>query len=314
MSTRRSFIAAAAAAGVAPALAQAQTADALRIGTFLSDSGAQASFAQDGGYFKKHRLTADIRFMSSGTAIIPAVTSGSLDIGISNVGSLGAAYSHGLPIVLLAPGSVYVQKKQSTAMIVADPAIKTPANLAGKIIAVNGLHDLVMFATTAWLTQNGVDASTVKFVEMPFPTMPNAVGRGTVDAAVAAEPALSNALSPAFGQRILGYPYDAVNNRKPFLITCWFTTRGWLKAHKDAGQRFVDALGETSRWANADPARTAPLLAKHIKLSPEVLATMTRATYGQSLAANEIQPVLDLAFKDKLFSPAIPAAAIMPPT
>lgn len=314
MTTRRSFIAAAAALGIAPAFAQAQTPAALRIGTFLSDSGAQASFAQDGGYFKKHGLTAEVRFMASGTAIIPGVTSGSLDVGISNVGSLGAAYSHGLPIVLLAPGSVYDQKKQSTAMIVADPAIKTAANLAGKVIAVNGLHDLVMFATSAWLSRNGVDASAVKFVEMPFPTMPNAVGRGTVDAAVAAEPALSTALSPAFGQRILGYPYDAVNDRKPFLITCWFTTQGWLKAHQDVARRFVEALSETSRWANADPAQTALILAKHIKLSPDVLATMTRSTYGRSLEAAEIQPVLDLAFKDKLFSPAIAATAIMPST
>ena len=119
--------------------------------------------------------------MASGTAVIPGVTSGSLDIGISNIGSLGAAYSHGLPIVLLAPGAVYDQKKQATALVVADPALKTAAGLAGKVIAVNGLHDLVMFATTAWLTQNGTDANAVKFVEMPFPEMPVAVGRGTVD-------------------------------------------------------------------------------------------------------------------------------------
>jgi NitT/TauT family transport system substrate-binding protein len=250
--------------------------------------------------------------MASGTAVIPGVTSGSLDIGISNIGSLGAAYSHGLPIVLLAPGAVYDQKKQATALVVADPALKTAAGLIGKVIAVNGLHDLVMFATTAWLTQNGTDANAVKFVEMPFPEMPVAVGRGTVDAAVVAEPALSNALSPAFGQRILGYPYDAVNDRKPFLITCWFTTQDWLKNHRDVAHRFVDALGETSRWANANPGQSAPLLAKYIKLTPEVLASMTRAIYGRGLAVNEIQPVLDLAYKAKLFAPAIAAAAIMP--
>ena len=39
---------------------------------------------------------------------------------------------------------------------------------------------------------------------------------------------------------------------------------------------------------------------------------MTRATYGRGLAVNEIQTVLDLAYKDKLFAPAISAAAIMP--
>jgi hypothetical protein len=41
---------------------------------------------------------------------------------------------------------------------------------------------------------------------------------------------------------------------------------------------------------------------------------MTRAIYGQGLAPNEIQPVLDLAFASKLFAPAIDAAAIMPST
>lgn len=250
--------------------------------------------------------------MASGTAVIPGVTSGSLDIGISNVGSLGAAYAHGLPIVLLAPGAVYDQKKQATALVVADPAIQNAADLAGKVVAVNGLHDLVMFATTAWLTRNGADANAVKFVEMPFPEMPVAVQRGTVDAAVIAEPALSNARSPAYGQRILGYPYDAVNDRKPFLITCWFTTGDWLKAHPDVARRFVAALAETSRWANANPAQTAPLLAKYIKVSPAVMAVMTRAIYGGRLAANEIQPVLDLAYRAKLFAPAIAAAAIMP--
>jgi NitT/TauT family transport system substrate-binding protein len=248
--------------------------------------------------------------MAGGTAIIPGITSGSLDIGNSNIGSLGAAYAHGLPVVVLAPGAVYDQKKQATALVVADPAIKTAAGLAGKIVAVNGLHDIVMFATTAWLTQNGADANAVKFVEIPFPEMPIAVQRGTVDAAVIAEPALSTALSPAYAQRVLGYPYDAVNGRKPFLITAWFTTQDWLKSHKDVARRFVDAIGETSRWANANPAQTAPILAKYIKLSPEVLASMTRSIYGRDLAANEIQPVLDLAFKERLFTPAVPAAAI----
>lgn len=316
--TRRSFLSGAAAIGGAAAFGSPLSAFAavneakLTIGTFLSDTGMQALFAQDDGIFKKHGLSSDIRVMASGTAIVPGVVSGSLDIGISNVGSLGAAYARSLPVVILAPGALYNSKKPTTALMVRGQSpIKTAKDLEGKTVAVNGLKDLVMFSTKAWIDQNGGDSDKVKFVEISFPEMPNAVERGTVDAATMAEPAFSIAKSPAFGMRVLGYPYDAVNAKNPFLITAWFTTRDWIKKNPAPARRFVEAIGETTQWANHNPAQSARIMEKYVKIPPDVLTSMTRAEFAGTLMTGEIQPVLDIAYKSKLFPTAVAAPAIM---
>jgi ABC-type nitrate/sulfonate/bicarbonate transport system substrate-binding protein len=53
-------------------------------------------------------------------------------------------------------------------------------------------------------------------------------------------------------------------------------------------------------WANANPDKSADILAKISKLDPAIVRASVRAKFGESLSAAAIQPTIDLAAHYKL--------------
>ena len=61
-------------------------------------------------------------------------------------------------------------------------SIRTPADLAGKTIAVNALKGVGEVMIRAALEKSGVDPNSVKLLALPFPAMRAALANGQVDA------------------------------------------------------------------------------------------------------------------------------------
>jgi NitT/TauT family transport system substrate-binding protein len=149
-----------------------------------------------------------------------------------------------------------------------------------------------------WIDRNGGDSSTVKFVEIPFPSIPAALEAHRIDAAFITEPVISAARKNG---RVLVYPWDAIS--KHFLVGCWFTTSQWAKDHPDIVKRFGAAIHDAAVWANKNPAKSGEILAKHSKIDSAVIATMARAHYAERLTTALVQPLVDLSAKYNGFSP-----------
>jgi ABC-type nitrate/sulfonate/bicarbonate transport system substrate-binding protein len=79
----------------------------------------------------------------------------------------------------------------------------------------------------------------------------------------------------------------------------WFTTADWLKANTAVAKRFVAAIYETARWANANHAATGAILLKYAKIEPAVVAKMTRTTFATSLTPDLLDSTLDWAARVK---------------
>ena len=65
----------------------------------------------------------------------------------------------------------------------------------------------------------------------------------------------------------------------------------------DVAHRFVQAMVESAHWANTHHAETAAILAKATDLDPATIATMTRATFAETMTAAQIQPAIDVAYR-----------------
>ena len=294
---RQTLLASIAALSVArPRAVRAQTLAALKIGTVPQDSGSQCYYGHDTGIFAKHGIDAAISGMVSGPAIASAVLSGALDVGFSNMFSLEAAYDKGLPFTLIAPASVYDDAAATSLLVVPkDSTLRTARDLTGKILATNGLRNIGEYGPATWIDRNGGDSTTVKFVEIPNPEMHDALVSHRVDAANVTEPVLTD-IKPV--TRVLAKAYSAIAPR--FLIGAWFTTTTWAAAHPDLLARFVDAMRETSDWANGHQRESADILAKSLGLHVAVVRSATRARFGTALTADLIQPTIDVAVRYKL--------------
>jgi len=284
-----------------PSTGRAQENAPLRIGTFAVENGLQAFYARDNGFFTAAGLAADVQFLPGSAAIAAGIVSNSIDVGYGALDVLATLHQKSIPIVVIAPGGEYrapVTSHVAAIMVPANSTVKQAKDLNGKVIAANSLHSLADAVPKLWVDQNGGDSTTLKFVEMPFAAMPAAFDAGRVDAALISEPFMSVAAKSA---RVLVYGYDCI--AKDFLLGAYFTTPQWAKDHADVIARFRTGMRQAASWANANPAKSGELLAKYTKIDPAVIATMTRARFGEQLTPALMQPLIDVAAKFGGFSP-----------
>ena len=284
----------------------AQTLRSLTVVTSPSDSGGEVYYAKDLGIFAKHGLDIDIISLQNGQAASAAVASGKYAIGQSNIAALAIARQHGVPVVLIAPASMYTAQAATSALVVrGDSPLRTPGDLVGKTSGAPGVRDIGTISIDTWVRAGGVNPSQVRFVELSSPSLAPALARGTIDAGLLVEPFLSSAL--ADGNRVLAYTYSAIAPR--FLIAAYYTLSDWLKTHQADAAAFSAAIIDTAKWANANHSKSAEILAKYTgaQLSPR----QTRPGYADRLDAESIQPMIDAAIKDGELDPGFTARMLL---
>ena len=291
------LIAALLAAGVlalsAGGAARAADPIPLNIAVIPVDSAAQVFYAQDMGFFKAAGLDVKFTNMAASPTIISALLGGSVDIGSSVVGSAASARARNLPVRFIAPAGMWLAATPTARMVtVAGSPLKTPKDFVGKTIAVTGLNDLTFYAVKAWLDAGGVNPDSVKYLELPVPSMVPALKENRVDAALLIEPFYASAGSDV---QLVANVDDWVAKR--FLATGWLASESWIAAHPEAAAKFAAVMKQTSEWANAHHKESAEILLRYAKLTPEVAAKMVRVTYGTTLDPSIIQPVIDNAAK-----------------
>ncbi len=273
----------------------AGAADPIKITVALipSESAAQAYYAQDLGYFKAAGLDVTFAPFPGSPPIVAGVTSGAADIGNSVVGSVVLARSRGLAVKFFAPAGLYLSTAP-TARLVSLKGVpyKSGAELAGKTVAVTGLADLTFFATKQWVETTGGNPNSIKFIELTEPEMVPALKEHRIDAAILIEPFIAQANDEVSSIATID---DFVSKR--FLATGWFASDSWLTAHPDIATKFAAVMKQTAEWANTHHADSAKILLKYTKMTPEIVDRMQRATYGTTLDASLVQPVLDNAAK-----------------
>jgi NitT/TauT family transport system substrate-binding protein len=286
----------------------AQTLAHITVVTSPSDSGAEVYYAQSRGTFKKYGLEVEIISLAGGAAVAAAMSSGKYEIGQGNIATIAAAYEAGLPFVLVAPASLYNSRAATSALVVAkDSPIKTAADLEGKNVANLAVQDIGSVALDRWLEQQGVNPASVHVVEMPQTQMTEALARGRIAAAIMIEPFLSAGLAES--TRVLAQLYSAIAPR--FMIAAYFARSDWVASHRDAARAFAAAMNETARWANANHALSAQILAQYTKV--QLPPNQTRVTYAQTLDPALIQPLIDAAVKSKLLKEPLAASALLGP-
>lgn len=292
------------ATAVAAALPlRARAVDTVRFATIPIDTGAQVYFADAEHMFAKAGLDAHVQSIPNGAAITAAVVGGSIEVGFSNVLSLATAHEKGIPITLIAPAGLYLAKAPTSVLMVPkDSPAHDARALNGKAVAVNGIKNITQLAVEAWMDKNGGDSKTLYFTEMPFADMPIALSSHHVDAALVAEPSVTEAKATA---RIIGKPYDAIS--PDFLIAGWFTSQKWAAANPGLVKKVAAVLRESAVWANKNGAASADVLASATKIEPATLHTMVRSVYAERLDPGQIQPLIDLAAKYGILKAAFPA-------
>ena len=293
-----------------PAATIAQPVEPLiRIGAGPDDTSMPLIYAVQGGLFKKAGLNVELEKLAGAAVVAAALAGGSLEIGKASSLSVVAAHAKGLPFTVIGNIAVYNSVTPDFALIVlADSPVRSAKDLPGKTLAAVSLQDMSSIATFAWLEQQGIDSSSLKFVEMPASATLAAMEQGRVVGSTVYEPVLSSAM--ATGKvRIIGYPYDAIGKRFAGGLLMANTT--WVAEHRDLVDRFLRVMHEASAYVAAHESELTPMLSAYAGVDPTSIAKARHAGRAVAILPSELQPVIDAAAKYHAITKPFPAAELI---
>lgn len=297
----------AAGTAVTPRVARAQGNATVRIGWVPSDVGAECYYGKDQGMFARAGIDAELMQFTNAQAISNAAAANAIDVGSSDMIQTANAFLHGVPFAFFAGAAQYSSAAPTLVLnVLKNSPYQKATDLEGQTVAVIALNSISSISVQEWLRQNGADVTKVKIFEAPFPVMLPGLERGTIAAALLAEPFLTAAAAET---RQLAKTYDSVG--KEFYITAWFTSRDWIKRNPDLARRFRSAIYDTARWINTHHAESAVTLSDLTKLPIEGIRAMNRATFATNLDPKLMQPVLDIGARYKAIEKPVAAADLI---
>jgi NitT/TauT family transport system substrate-binding protein len=260
------------------------------------------------GFFRQAGLNVTVKSVTQSTAAIPDLLHGSIDvIGGGNYVSFFEAEAHGtFPVQILAPA---VDCTPDTYGVVTMPSsgITKPADLAGKTIAVNLTQNVQTLTTSAVLTADGVSASSVRYVQIPFPDMSSALQANRVDAISAVEPFLSAALA-AGGKLVTS---TCTGSMAGFPLSGYLTTKSWTQQHAAAASAFQQAIEKGNTYANAHPSVVRDLLPTYTSITAKAAASMPLGTFPATLTTATLQRIATLMRGGGLATPSDVASMLL---
>lgn len=229
---------------------------ALNVGILPITTNVPYYAAEKLGYFADENLACTAQVIRGGAAAIPAMLTGSLDISFANSTSVAQAIAKGIDLRLILTGTINGNKPPDAAALVKrkDDPIRSGKDLEGKIVAVNTLRDVIWMMVTAWITQTGGDLSKVQIIELPLPSMVDAIKQKRADAALIIDPFLTVALDdPAI--ELLSWPLSTVFPGGPM---AFFVVSGAMTQQRPNDIRaFIRAYKRGAAWCTANLTKQA---------------------------------------------------------
>ncbi|MCC3291868.1 ABC transporter substrate-binding protein [Arthrobacter sp. zg-Y1110] len=246
------------------------------------------------GFFEDEGLELTLTLAQGGAAIVPAVTSGQMAFGFSNVTSMIVGKSKGLPLQMVAPGASTtgdVDADFASVMTLPGSGIEEIADLAGKRVGVNTLNNISDSTMSEAVKQAGGDYESIEFVEMQFPDMPAQLDGGNVDAIAAVEPFVT--ITEAQGAVPVFSNY--AEPIKDLTVAVYFTSDQYAQENPETMEKFVRAMTASLEYADSNPDEVRAVLPTYTSLEPDVIEELTLPRYYGEINQDSLEEVMRIS-------------------
>jgi len=282
----------AAPAAAAPTAQPAQPTK-IKVGVLKMAALTNAYVAQQEGMFRKNGLDAELVEFKTGGDAINAQQSGSVDIILTIPGNGFTAIERKFDLkAIFQNESAKAAGPDSGAIIVgADATIKTVKELAGKKVAVSALHSQGTVAVQKVMKQAGVDLATVQFVEMPLPSMGDALKNKQIDAVATVDPFTTRLTSTGVG-KVVSWSYVESVPQQP--VGVWFAKGKYIQDNPAVIASFNSTMKESIDYMMADEPRAKTNVAAFTGLDPALVKDMPLLNWNYRVDPAKWQQVIDM--------------------
>lgn len=283
----------------------------VKVGYLPISSSAALKYGVSKGIFEKHGLELELTMSNTGAAMLPAVTTGDLQIGVGNPLSVMTAVDKGLDMKFVGGYTLSRAEGADVNAVITrkDTGISTFADLAGKTTALNALKTQGELTVKESAALEGADAGALKFSEMAFPDMEAQLDRGNVDAIWVPDPFMSKALANP-DNKLVGYPNQSALPGMPTVVT--FTSKKYADEHAETVADFQKAMIETLSAADEDNDGAKALLPDFLKMDPKVVEGLKMEPWSGDMPTESLTALGELSAKYGFLSkaPDVPAMTV----
>jgi NitT/TauT family transport system substrate-binding protein len=255
---------------------------------------AAMQLAIDEGIFEEHGLDVTIQLGQGGAALLPAVSSGSIQFAVGNPLSVLVAASQGLEMKIVAGYSHQEQGVPASGLVVrSDSGISSWKDLEGKTVAVNAVNTLGDLGTMGLVEQDGGDPAAVKFTEIAFPDQLAQLEQGNIDAAWIPEPFISAALATE-GMEYLGNTFDVIPG---LYSTVTFTSASYADANPDVVKAFAEGVADATAFAMENDDLNREAIVAYTGMPAEVVGDLQLEVLSGDLDRGILEDLTALAMK-----------------
>ncbi|MGH3390934.1 MAG: ABC transporter substrate-binding protein [Actinomadura sp.] len=230
---------------------------------------AAAFLAQDKGIFRKHGLNVEFVPAANPTAIVAAMISGQQQFGfitdpvLINVNNTGTPLKCVSPVIGRQPSNS--ERDGTTLLAAKGSGIKGVKDLAGKKVGVVQLNSLNTVDVQALATQEGIDHTSIQFIQIPFPQLPAALSQGRVEAAIIVQPFAQTALDQ--GATVINHPNAVLWGGGT--TVCFGALGRYIDQNPELVRNFNTAMREAILYSKDHESEAKATLAKRLSLTPE---------------------------------------------
>lgn len=268
----------------------------ITVGMLQVSASAPIPYGVEEGIFEKHGLDVEIDYSQGGAAMLPAIETGTYDIGVLNPLTVLIANDQGLDMRLVSGFSYAHAKGDDVSGIVIrkDSGITSFEDLAGAETAVNLIQTQWDLSLMGAIENQGGDPASLNFLEIPFPDMAAQLEQGNIDAAYLPYPFLPTALENEDNE-LLGYPIQESMPGMPMLVST--TSAEFAQENPETVQKFAEALEEVMAATNSNEAAIRELLPEFMGLSPEAAQSALLEDWSAELRQDRMEILGENAVK-----------------
>lgn len=284
------------AAGLLWSAGAASAADKVRAGILKMSALTDLWVAREAGIFAKNGLDVELVEFRNGNEAIAAHRGGSVDFVLTIPGTAMTAVERGFDLVLLTQNETAKAEgpDAGSILVLADSPYQKLADLAGKRVAVSALHSQMTVATQLAFARAGVDPARMQFLELPLPTMGDALKSKQIDAAAHLDPWVTQLRTTGVA-RNLSWLYVESVPRQP--IGAWYATSGYIAKNRDIAMRYVKSIQEAIDYMKADEPRARRNVATFTGLDPKLIETMPINAWDWRIDRDRWQATIDMMRK-----------------
>ena len=239
--------------------------------TMAETPGGPLSFIAYGvkqGYFEDEGIDLKVQpNPGGGTSSVPALLQGEYDVMGLDLVSAITSIQAGLPLKMVAAGSATSEDPEgdfSGVLVKPDSPIQGPEDFDGIKMGVNALGNVNELAINDIIEDEGFAEGAISPVELPFPEILAAIGRGDVDAGILIEPFVT--IGEKQGLRVVHRPWVGI---KPGLqIGTMIMTEEKINEDPEIAERFARAVKATADDIREDPDAFREALPGLIEIDP----------------------------------------------